>query len=83
MSATLKPLVLKPAGDRGPDGNTDWQLWFGCPGVPEVVSAATGLARNGIAARDTIASIKKSLDGVIGFLLGGVWRVEIKMLLLR
>jgi len=32
-----------------------------------VVSAATGLARNGIAARDTIASIKKSLDGVMIF----------------
>ena len=61
--------MLKPGGDRGPAGKTDWQLWFGCPGVPVVVSAATGLAMNGIAARDTIASIKKSLDGVIIFLL--------------
>ena len=68
MSALANPLVLKPGGDRGPAGNTDWQLWFGCPAVPVFVSAATGLARNGIAARETIASIKKSLDGVIGFL---------------
>jgi len=58
---------LKPGGDRGPVGNTDWQLWFRCPEVPVLVSAATGLARNGIAARDTIASIKKSLDGIIVF----------------
>jgi len=64
-------LVLKPGGVRGPVGNTDWQLWFGCPGVPVVVSAATGRVRNGMAARDTIASIKRSLDGVITFLLGG------------
>ena len=35
--------------------------------MPVLVSASTGLARNGIAARDTIASIKKSLDGVIVF----------------
>ena len=34
-----------------------------------VVSAATGRVRNGIAARDTIASIKRSLDGVIVFSL--------------
>jgi len=62
--------VLNPGGVKVPAGNTDWQLWFGCPGVPVVVSAATGRARNGIAARDTIASIKKSLDGVIIFLVG-------------
>ncbi len=36
--------------------------------MPVIVSAATGLARNGIAARDMIASVKKSLDGVITFL---------------
>ncbi len=79
----MKPLVLKPAGDRGPAGNTDWQLWFGCPEVPVLVSAATGLARNGIAARDTIASIKKILDRVIIFLLRLERRVEIKILLSR
>ncbi len=67
MSATLNPLVLKPEGDRGPVGKTDWQLWLGCPVVPVLVSAATGLARNGNAARDTIAIIKKSLDRVIIF----------------
>jgi hypothetical protein len=77
------PLVLKPGGDRGPAGNTDWQLWFGCPGVPVVVSAATGLVRNGIATRDTIASIKKSLDEVMIFPLRLERRVEIKMLLSR
>jgi len=65
------PLVLKPGGDRGPVGNTDWQLWFGCPGVPVVVSAAAGLVRNGIAARDTMANIKKSLARVIIFVIGG------------
>ncbi len=81
MSATLNPLVLKPEEDRGPVGKTDWQLWLGCPGVPVLVSAATGLARNGIAARDTIASIKRSLDGVIGFPLRRERRVETRMLL--
>ena len=71
MSATLNPSVLKPEGDRGPVGKTDWQLWLGCPVVPVLVSAATGLARNGIAARDTIASIKNSLDRVIFFHVRG------------
>jgi len=70
VSATLNPLVLKPEGERGPVGKTDWQLWLGCPVVPVLVSAATGLARNGIAAKDTIASIKKSLDEVIIFRSG-------------
>ena len=83
MSATLNPLVLKPEGDSGPVGKTDWQLWLGCPVVPVLVSAAAGFARNGIAARDTIASIKKSLDGVIGFLRRRGRCVEIKMLLSR
>ncbi len=83
MSATLNPLVLKPEGDSGPVGKTDWQLWLGCPAVPVLVSAATGLARNGIAARDTIASIKKSLDGAIGFLRRRGRCVEIKVLLSR
>jgi hypothetical protein len=48
-----------------------------------VVSAATGLVRNGIATRDTIASIKKSLDEVMIFPLRLERRVEIKMLLSR
>ena len=49
--------------------------------MPVLVWAATGLARNGIAARDTIASIKKSLDGVTVFRRRWQRRVEIKMLL--